>query len=143
MLFLHFRIGEGSFALAAGRIVEIVPLVPLRRIRRGPDTVDLPTDQTFEYRGQFVPVIDLCLLDLGRPARCRLSTRIIVVRMGQGDLLGLIAEHATTMVQLDPQDFAPFATGPDGLIQRVDLPDLVPPDLLNRVWRIEAGAVAP
>lgn len=142
MLFLHFRIGEGSFALAAERIVEIVPLAPLRKIRRGPDTADLPTDQTFEYRGQFVPVIDLCLLDLGRPARRRLSTRILLVRMGQGGLLGLIAEHATTMLQLDPGDFTPFATGPDGLIQRVDLPDLLPPDLLDRVLRIEVQAEA-
>ncbi|NOW45752.1 chemotaxis-related protein WspB [Novosphingobium sp. SG751A] len=137
MLFLHFRIGEGSFALAADRIVEIVPLAPLRTIRQGPDTADVPTDQTFEYRGQFVPVIDLCQIDLGRPARRRLSTRIIVVGHHNA-LLGLIAENATTMLRLEPEDFAPFATGPEGLIQRVDLPDLLPPEMLDGALRIEA-----
>jgi len=130
MLFLHFRIGEGSFALAAERIVEIVPLAPLRTIRQGPDGADQPAPRTFAYRGQFVPVIDLCQLDLGRPARRRLSTRIIVVRH-QGALLGLIAENATAMLRFEPEDFAPFATGPDGLVQRVDLPDLLPAALLD------------
>lgn len=133
MLFLHFRIGESNYALAAERIVEIVPLAPLRKIRSGPDTVALPTDQTFEYRGQFVPVIDLCQLDLGRPARRRLSTRIIIVRHPGAPeaLLGMIAENATTMLRLEPEDFTPFASGPDGLIQRVDLPDLLPPAMLR------------
>lgn len=149
MLFLHFRIGEGSYALAAERIVEIVPLAPLRTIRQGPDTADLPTDQSFEYRGQFVPVIDLCRIDLGRPARRRLSTRIIIVRHpGAPDaLLGMIAENATAMLRLEPEDFAPFAKGPDGLIQRVDLPDLLPPAVLaagmaGRALRLEAQSGA-
>lgn len=138
MLFLHFRIGENSFALAAERIVEIVPLAPLRTIRSVPDSAARPTEQTFDYRGQFVPVIDLCLLDLGRPARRRLSTRIIVVRH-HGELLGLIAENATTMLRLQPEDFAPFATGPDGLVQRVDLPDLLPAALLERPYGLVAA----
>jgi chemotaxis-related protein WspB len=43
-----------------------------------------------------------------------------------GDLVGLIAEQATTMLRLDPEDFAPFAKGPDGLVQRVMLEDLLP-----------------
>lgn len=140
MLFLHFRIGEGNFALAADRIVEIVPLAPLRQIRSGADTVGLPTDLTFEYRGQFVPVVDLCQLDLGRPARRRLSTRIIVVRdpAGRGGLLGMIAENATTMLHFDPADFAPFAKGPEGFVQRVDLPDLLPPAFLEKALRLGA-----
>lgn len=129
MLFLHFRIGEESFALAAERIVEIVPLAPLKRVRQASEAMA----QTFDYRGRFVPVVDLCLLELGRPSRRRLSTRIIVVRhpAEEGALLGLIAENATEMLRLDPADFAPFAPGPQGSVQRVDLPDLLPAALLN------------
>jgi chemotaxis-related protein WspB len=44
-------------------------------------------------------------------------------------LVGLIAEQATTMLRLDPAEFAPFAKGPDGLVQRVDLSDLLPAEV--------------
>lgn len=138
MLFLHFRIGDDNCALAADQIVEIVPLAPTRAIRRradtyGTDPADAAPDLAFDYRGRFVPVIDLCQRELGRPARRRPSTRIIVVRhdaaepgpVGPG-LIGLVAESATAMLRLDPADFAPFAPGPHGLVQRVTLRDLIP-----------------
>ena len=47
----------------------------------------------FDYRGKRVPVIDLSLLTLGKPAQQRLSTRIVLVHYGEkADLLGLIAQ---------------------------------------------------
>lgn len=119
MLFLQFRLGQDSFALAADAIVEIVPLTAMQAAwGKG--------GLSFDYRGRFIPAVDLCLRELGRPAHARLSTRIVVVRHGAGDLVGLIAEQATTMLRLDPDDFAPFAKGPDGLVQRVMLEDLLP-----------------
>ncbi len=131
MLFLSFRIGDEGFAMAIDRIVEVMPLTELRKVRQAPAAVA----GSFEYRGRFVPVVDLCALELGRPARRRLSTRIIVMRHPQDDatLLGLIAENATEMLRLDPADFAPFAPGPQGLVQRVELEDLLPASLLMTV----------
>jgi chemotaxis-related protein WspB len=124
MLFLHFRIGDDCFALAAESILEIVPLVPLKKVRQAPDAVA----GSFEYRGRYVPVIDLCALDVRRSARRRMSTRIIVVRHphDEAGLIGLIAENVTEMLRLDPAQFAPFAPGPHGLVQRVELKDLLP-----------------
>lgn len=136
MLFLHFRIGDDSFALATERIVEIVPLTELRQMRQAPEGASA----CFDYRGSFVPAVDLCARELGRPARPWLSTRIIVVRHDTAGLVGLVAEQATGMLRLDPDAFAPFAAGPHGLIQRVEVEDLVPPTLLASLARVPAHA---
>jgi chemotaxis-related protein WspB len=124
MLFLHFQIGDDGFALAADRIVELLPLVELKKPRHAPEGVA----GSFDYRGRFVAVIDLCQLELGRPARRRLSTRIIMARLADDEdsLIGLIVENATETLRREPSDFAPFATGPRGLVQRVELESLLP-----------------
>ena len=61
------------------------------------------------YRGTPVPVIDLNEMTVGQPAARRLSTRIILVKYPldteHSRVLGLIAEHATNMVQRSIQDF--------------------------------------
>lgn len=131
MLFLYFRIGDEGFAMTIDPIVEVMPLTELKKVRQAPEGIA----GSFEYRGRYVPVIDLCTLELGRPARRRLSTRIIVIRHPQDDtvLLGLIAENATEMLRLDPAEFAPFAPGPHGLVQRVQLEGLLPAALLTAV----------
>lgn len=128
MLFLHFEIGDDAFALSAERIVEIVPLVGLRSMRHAPAAVI----GSFEYRGRFIAVVDACLLELGRPAHRRLSTRIAVVRHPnhEATLFALVVEHATEMLDLAPEVFAPFAPGPRGLIQRLELEDLLSAELL-------------
>lgn len=118
MLFLQFRIAEEWLALPAGDIVEIVPLSTLRPVRG--------EGLCFDYRGRFIPAVDLSLRETGVPARPWLSTRILVVRAPEGGLLGLVAEQATTMLRRDPADFAPFAKGPQGLVQRVELARLLP-----------------
>lgn len=127
MLFLHFQIGDSNFALAIDRIVEVLPLVELNKERDAPDWIV----GSFDYRGRFVPVADLCALELGRPARRRLSTRIIMVRPGSDEdaVIGLIAENAIETLRLEPADFAPFGTGPWGLVQRVELETLLPAGL--------------
>ncbi|QEN85475.1 chemotaxis protein CheW [Labrys sp. KNU-23] len=131
MLFLYFRIGDEGFAMTIDRIVEVMPLTELKKVRQAPEGVA----GSFDYRGRFIQVIDLCTLELGRPAHRRLSTRIIVIRHPQDDtvLLGLIAENATEMLRLDPAEFAPFAPGPHGLVQRVELEGLIPAPLLAAV----------
>jgi chemotaxis-related protein WspB len=122
MLFLQFRLGQDLCALAAEHIVEIVPLVDIEQPRQGAPG--------FDYRGRFIPVLDLALRETGQPARRRMSTRIVVICSPWSDtddaLLGLIAEGASTMLRFEPADFAPFAQGPDGPVQRVEPRDLVP-----------------
>ena len=127
MLFLHFQIGDDGFALAADQVVEILPLVALEKERAAPQAVA----GSFAYRGRFISVVDLCALELGRPARRRLSTRIIIVRLPEDDdrVIGLIAENATEMLRCEPADFAPFAMSQRGSVQRVELESLLPADL--------------
>lgn len=138
MLFLHFRIGAEGFVLAAERIVEIVPLVALQPIRQAPTGVA----GFFVFRGRFIPVADLSVIELGRPARRRLSTRIAVLRhpADPATFFGLIAEQATEVLNLDPAAFTPFAPGPRGLVQRVEIEDLLPAPLLSYLSRELAAA---
>lgn len=129
MLFLHFRMGTEGFALATDHIIEIVPFVALQPIRQAPAAVA----GSFAYRGRFIPVVDLSALELGRRALRRLSTRIVVVRHPSDTAVffGLIVERATDMLLLDPAAFTPFAAGPQGLVQRVEIESLLPAPLLS------------
>jgi chemotaxis-related protein WspB len=106
MLFLVCQMGRERYAVEASRIVEVVPLVSLKRLPQAPKGVA----GVFNYRGQPVPAIDLCELTLGHKAAERLSTRIILVNYpdasGQNHLLGLIAEYATELLRKDPKEFA-------------------------------------
>ena len=106
MLFLVCQMGRERYALEASRIVEVLPLVSLKRLPRAPRGVA----GVFNYRGQPVPAIDLSDLTVGEPAAQRLSTRIIVVNYldatGRNQLLGLIAEFATELLRKEPKEFA-------------------------------------
>lgn len=105
MLFLLFQLGHDRYALEARRAVEVIPFLALKQIPHAPRGVA----GIFNYRGRPVPALDLCELTFGRPARERLSTRIIVVQFpdarGQAQYLGLIAEHATGMMRREPNEF--------------------------------------
>src|SRR2546425_5637953 len=105
MLFLLFQLGKDRYALAASRVVEVVPLVALKQLPQAPKGVA----GIFNYRGRPVPALDLSALTLDHPASERLSTRIIIVNYpdagGTDHLLGLIAENATEMLRKDTKDF--------------------------------------
>jgi chemotaxis-related protein WspB len=139
MLFLQFQLGKDRYALDSSQVVEVLPLLGIKQIPQAPAGVA----GAFNYRGKPVPVIDLSELALGRPARLHMSTRIIIVRYPDGNgtqhLLGLIAEKATETVRRDPADFAdsgvvndgapylgPVATDPNGLVQRIEVTQLLP-----------------
>jgi len=105
MLFVLFQLGTDRYALEASRVVEVVPLLALKKFPLAAKGVA----GMFVYRGQPVPAVDLCELMFGRPARERLSTRIIVVNYGdaggRSQLLGLIAERATATMRRDTKEF--------------------------------------
>jgi chemotaxis-related protein WspB len=105
MLFVLFHLGNERYALEAQRVVEIVPLLALKKIPQAPRGVA----GMFIYRGRFVPALDLCDLTLGRPAAEHFSTRIIIVNYtlasGAEQFMGLIAERATATLRREPKDF--------------------------------------
>lgn len=147
MLFLLFELGEDRYALDAGSIAEVLPLVRIKRIPRAPPGVA----GVFDYRGVPVPVIDLSQLALGRPARRRLSTRIVVVYYPDGDgrhLLGLIAEKAAATLRREPADFSdsgvagaeapylgPVTSDANGLVQRIEVERLLPQAVRELLFR--------
>ena len=139
MLFFLFRMGDDRYALDALQIVEVLPLVGVKAIPQAPSGVA----GILDYHGVPVPSIDLSQLALGRPARQRLGTRIILVdypaRNGTHHLLGLIAERATETMRRDPTDFVtsgvgndtapylgPVAVDPQGIVQWIEIDKLLP-----------------
>ena len=84
MLFFYVQTGSDRYALEAERITEVLPLVGLKKSIRAPPGIA----GMLNYHGEFVPVIDLSELALGRPAPPRLSTRIILTYLlEQGEKL--------------------------------------------------------
>ncbi len=139
-LHLLFSLGEERYALPTAGVAMVLPLSPCKSLPGAPAWVAglLP------HGGSHVPVIDLSMLALGRPAPARASTRLVLVHY-QGSLaapvlLGLILEQATDTLRIDPSAFAPAAVrnegapylGPvmpyqGGLLQRVEVADLLDP----------------
>lgn len=138
MLFLLFELGQHRYALDTARVGEVLPLVDIRAIPRAPTAVA----GVIDYRGAVVPVIDLSQLALGRAAARRLSTRIVLVQhadaRGVERTVGLIVERATHTLRCDAEQFlavdvnragapylGPIATLPSGLVQRVEVDELL------------------
>ncbi len=95
MLFLLFHVGDNIYALETSHVVEVIPIVILRKVNRAPDYMA----GLFNYRGVIVPVLDLSYLIKGTPSRFYLSTRIIILNYPSGNKtvqhIGLIAEQVT------------------------------------------------
>jgi chemotaxis-related protein WspB len=151
MLFLLFRLGDDRYALDVREVIEILPLVGIKEIPQAPAGVA----GLFDCRGVPTPAIDLSALALGRPAACRLSTRIIVVpypdHSGQPRALGLIAEKATETMRRAETDFVdagvdnvqtpylgPVASDSRGLIQRIEVSRLLPSSVRDVLFHLPA-----
>jgi chemotaxis-related protein WspB len=139
VLLLVFRLGRDRYGLDASQIREVLPLVDIRPVPRAPQGVM----GLFDFRGTSVPVVDLSLLVLGRPAARCLSTRLIVVwypdSNGERRPLGIVAEKATSTVTRSRSDFAdpglslgearylgPVARDGEGLLQLIEVGQLLP-----------------
>ena len=106
MLYLCFQLGADGYLMEARRVVEVLPLVELKRLPQSPPALA----GVFRYRGRPVPLIDLPQLALGVPARRSFSTRILLLRDAD-QLCGLLVEKATRALHLDPAAFADPGTG--------------------------------
>lgn len=153
MLFLLFHLGTERYALATGQVVEVLPLVSIRRIPQVPSGVA----GVFDYHGAVVPVMDLSEVMLGRSAPPRLSTRIIVVhypdQRAEPRLLGLIAEKVTETMRREATDFSPsriangnasylgpLTTDERGLVQRIEVNQLLPAAVRDVLFQAAADS---
>src|SRR4051812_37753377 len=100
MLALLFEAGGERLALEARSVAEVVPRVPLRPLAGAPQWLA----GVFVYRGRVVPVVDLYRLAGAGDCPAHLSSRIILVRRGAGELLGLLAGRVDDVRDLDPAD---------------------------------------
>src|SRR5882757_4941159 len=104
MLFLVFELDGNRYALDSRQLVEVLPMVNLRPLSRMPPAIA----GLFDYHGHPVAAVDLSEILVGRSARRRLNTRMVVVSYQADDAqhtLGLIAEKATTTLRLDSAQF--------------------------------------
>lgn len=116
MLTLILYVGSDRYALDCSQVVEVIPMVNLRKIHRAANYVA----GSFQYRGAIVPAIDLCQLLQGTPSVPYLSTRIVVLNchqwMQHSDpddrsdsfrLIGMIAQQVTETLNISETDLVP------------------------------------
>jgi chemotaxis-related protein WspB len=130
MLLLTLTAGANRYAIDVARVVEVIPRVELRSVPHAPAFVA----GLLGYRGEIVPVLDLCLLLGVAASQDCLSTRIILVDDASGDhnrqsrcdnivhdeigesslkqkpgpnLLGLVAEHVNDLAYVLPEQIIP------------------------------------
>lgn len=154
MLFLVFQLGKDRYAIDAHRVIEVLHLVNAKQIPQAPAGVA----GVFDYHGAPVPLIDLAELALGKPSRKWMSTRIVVVRYGgdsgESHALGLLAEHATETLRRNEEDFTdaglavtdtPYlgnvTTDASGIVQRIEIQDLLSEGVRNLLFRERIGSV--
>jgi chemotaxis-related protein WspB len=147
MLFLLFQLGKDRYALEAGHVVEVLPLINFKQIPHAPTGVA----GVFNYHGAPVPLIDLTELALGRPSQGKMSTRIVLINYvgdsGKKHLIGLVAEYVTETVQKAECDFvdsgvaapdSPYLgsvmTDKSGVIQRIEVNRLLPQSLREQLF---------
>jgi chemotaxis-related protein WspB len=135
VLALSFQVGDERFALPCRDVVEVVPLVRLRRVPHAPAFVA----GIFDYRGEATPVIDLCQLMRGQPTRELLSSRLVIIAVGDRPL-ALLAEGVTDAIDVDHKKIGrsgvvvPGAPYLDGVVLAGDgtgaITQLIAPDRL-------------
>jgi chemotaxis-related protein WspB len=139
MMYILFSVGNDRYALDTSHIVEVVPRVELWQVPRAAAYVA----GVFRYRGQLVPVLDLCQLIQGQPCPVRLSTRILLVHCPGNDgtphILGLMVERVTDTLTSHDVTFAPAGITAD------DAPYLgdVATDEHGMIHRLRAEALLP
>lgn len=107
MIALLFSVGSDRYALPASAILEVLPLVALKRVPPAPPCLaGLLNDH-----GAAVPVVDVCVLIGGLPCKRSLSSRVVLAKYlvagARFEPLGLMIERATEMTHIDPAALIP------------------------------------
>jgi chemotaxis-related protein WspB len=115
MQYVKFNLDDFRYVLPISDVVEIIPYVKL---------TDLPNSPVYfagicNYRGNSIPVIDLCSLIIKRPCYKKLNTRIIIVKIPENNstnkMVGLMVEKATEIVKAEEESFMDAGLYGDGL----------------------------
>lgn len=139
MLFMQFKINNDRYLLEAKDIIEIVPYANLKRIPRAPQSVA----GLLSYRGDAVPVMDICFLMSDKPCELKLSSRIALVNYKdvseQSVRIGLLIEHLTETVRFNEEDFSNSGVSleedlfrgkviidEDGIVQMINIRTIIP-----------------
>jgi chemotaxis-related protein WspB len=147
MLFLLLQVGKDRYALEAGQVVEVLPLVNLKRIPQAPPSLA----GIFNYHGVPVPLLDLTELMMGRASQTMMSTRIVLTNWsdgpGQRHLIGLLAEQVTETIRFAQADFAdlgmavagapylgPVTADHNGITQRIEVNRLLSQELQSQLF---------
>jgi chemotaxis-related protein WspB len=152
MLYLLFQLGKERYALHTRQVIAVLPMVRVKEIPLSEEGVA----GVFDYRGTPVPLLDLSKLALKKASRARMSTRIILIdyaeESGEKHLLGLLAEQVTETLRRSEEEFVasgvdvpaasylgPVTTDSQGLIQRVEIARLLPPEVRARLFQHSEG----
>lgn len=150
MLALLFSIGDDRYGLPVAAVVEVTPVLRLKRMPGVPEYVA----GLCNFRGEAIPVLDVSALTRGVPCRAALSTRMIVVdyplEQGGTKLLGLLAERATETAAISEGDLRPAGVQVDEapylgkvaiasgeMVQLVEVGQLLTPEAAALLFREE------
>ena len=151
MKVLVFHIGADRYGLPLRQVQRVLPLLELKGIPLAPDSVA----GLLNLHGAPMPVIDLSRISGRAPSRQHYDTRIVVTDYTAPDgavhALGLMAERVQGVQDVAPQDLAssgvqaaPFlgrvAGDAQGMVQLVEVNDLLPAELRARLFPAEAAA---
>lgn len=119
MLVLLFSVGCDRYALDCTQVVEVIPMVNLRKVYQAPKYVA----GSFQYRGEILPAIDLSQLLQESPSAIYLSTRIVILnlilnssqwmqdpnesdRSASFQRIGMIAQQVTETLKISVKDLS-------------------------------------
>lgn len=145
-LHLVFSLGPDRYALPAKAVREVLPLQRLKQVPEAPRWVA----GLLSYRGQIIPVLDLCQRVFGRPARPSINTRLVLLQYTPTQTLGVILEQASQVLRLPAEAQqtmgldaggaylgAVQAQGAGNVIQRISIAGLLPPDVARLLFPAE------
>lgn len=110
-LYLVFHVDGQRYAIGAGNVVEVLPILETKSVVGAPEYLN----GVLCYRNVPVPVVDFCRMACGRDAIKVMSTRILIVNytrdQQQARWLGLIAEGVTETRKIADSDLRAISVG--------------------------------
>lgn len=101
MLLLGFNISDEKYVIDTANIIEVTPLVRLKKI---PGTLH-GVSGLLNYHGTSVPIVDISQL-CGKDLKIdTLATRIIIVKYLTKHILGIKASNVTETLRIDKSKF--------------------------------------
>jgi chemotaxis-related protein WspB len=143
MLLITFNIGDDRYAIDTQNMIEVVPQVDLKI---------LPMEESyiagvFSYHGKSVPVIDIGVLCRDHVSNPTLTTRIILIRLDENHIIGILADNLTQTLRISPDKFSScgiqrleaeflgdVAQHEEGMIQLVNIGQLLGRELKARLY---------